>query len=89
MLAVADLGRTASHYYITHETIDMYNRGMQPWINEAQALKLVSESAEFAQVKVRDEDMKEMDKLEKDACQLEVHCTVHIPYLLSDCWTRY
>ena len=41
-------------------------------MTEAEVFDLVACSEEFEQVKVRDEDMKEMDKLKANACRVDV-----------------
>ena len=48
-----DLGRTASHYYIKYASIGTFNELLKPYMNEGQALAMVSKSEEFEQVKVR------------------------------------
>ncbi len=48
-----DLGRTASHYYIKYASIEIFNNLLKPYMNEGQALAMVSKSEEFEQVKVR------------------------------------
>ena len=54
MLAITDLGRVASHYYLRHETVEMYNTELdtsrENGMDEAMALGIVSRSQEFAQV---------------------------------------
>ena len=48
-----DLGRTASHYYIKYASIETFNELLKPYMNEGQAMAMVSKSEEFEQVKVR------------------------------------
>ena len=48
-----DLGRTASHYYIKYASMEIFNELLKPYMNEGQALAMVSKSEEFEQVKVR------------------------------------
>ena len=54
MLAITDLGRVASHYYLRHETVEMYNTELdtsrENGMDEGMALGIVSRSQEFAQV---------------------------------------
>ena len=47
-----DLGRTASHFYINHESIEHYNEKIKPTMDVGEVIKMISESSEFKQVKV-------------------------------------
>ncbi|KAJ1427305.1 Sec63 Brl domain-containing protein, partial [Ochromonadaceae sp. CCMP2298] len=66
-LAVTDLGRIASHYYITHGTIEAFNNMLQPHLSDPDALHVLCSSAEFDQLKVRPEELVEMDGMKKHA----------------------
>jgi len=70
-LAVTDLGRTASHFYITHVSVDTFNRMLGPHLSDSAALAVLCHANEFDNVKVRPEELIEMDKLRK-WCPLEV-----------------
>lgn len=50
-LAVTDLGRAASHFYITHESVFRFNGAMMPTLSDAAALNTVCLASEFDQVK--------------------------------------
>lgn len=52
-LAVTDLGRAASHFYISHESVFRFNGAMMPTLSDAAALNTVCLASEFDQVKVR------------------------------------
>ncbi|CAM9996675.1 unnamed protein product, partial [Hapterophycus canaliculatus] len=52
-LAVTDLGRAASHFYISHESVFRFNGAMMPTLPDAAAVNLVCLASEFDQVKVR------------------------------------
>ena len=52
-LAVTDLGRAASHFYINHESVFRFNGAMMPTLSDAAALNTVCLASEFDQVKVR------------------------------------
>jgi len=45
-----DLGRTASHYYIHHESIETYNAMITPIMKDCDILNLIAHSREFEQV---------------------------------------
>lgn len=51
-LAVTDLGRAASHFYISHESVFRFNDAMMPTLPDAAAVNLVCLASEFDQVKV-------------------------------------
>ncbi|CAM9532103.1 unnamed protein product, partial [Discosporangium mesarthrocarpum] len=70
-LSVADLGRVASHFYISHESVYRFNKAMRANLPDAVALNTVCLASEFDQVKVRPEELGEMDMLRK-ICPLEV-----------------
>ena len=72
-LAVTDLGRVASHYYIHNDSIETFNTvtdgyataGVEPGYPEV--LDLISQADEFRNVKVRDEELGELDALKSGA----------------------
>ncbi|XP_068188978.1 activating signal cointegrator 1 complex subunit 3 isoform X2 [Antennarius striatus] len=65
-----DLGRTASHYYIRYNTIETFNELFTPQRTDADILGIVSKAEEFEQLKVRDEELEELDHLLCEYCQL-------------------
>jgi activating signal cointegrator complex subunit 3 len=66
-LAATDLGRIASHYYLKHSTIESFNRMLSPHLSLTESLHLLTSAAEFDQLKVRPEELSELDELKK-AC---------------------
>ena len=75
-MAVTDLGRVASHYYVVCESVDTFNRMMDKGglgvgggrrATFEDALQLVCHAHEFEQVKVRDEELGELDFLKGEA----------------------
>lgn len=64
-LGVTDLGRIASHYYIKHGTIEAFNNMLTPHLSDPDALHVLCSSAEFDQLKVRPEELVELDGLKK------------------------
>lgn len=70
-LNATDLGRTASHYYIKYDTIEVTNLRLKESMNDKQILSMISECSEFTQIKVRDDEIQELDHLH-DACVLPV-----------------
>ncbi|XP_055607496.1 activating signal cointegrator 1 complex subunit 3 [Uranotaenia lowii] len=71
-LNVTDLGRTASHFYIKYDTVEVFNDLMKPIMNEADILAMMSNAQEFEQLKVRDDEMDELDELTRICCELPV-----------------
>ncbi|MCJ8728529.1 hypothetical protein PDJAM_G00005490 [Pangasius djambal] len=68
--ASTDLGRTASHYYIKYNTIETFNDLFNAQKTEADILSIVSKAEEFEQVKVRDEELEELEQLLCSFCEL-------------------
>ncbi len=77
-LAVTDLGRVASHFYIRAESVarfnEMLSRNHSPY--EADLLDIICNAQEFENVQVRAEELEEMDKLKKESCPLRVKSPV-------------
>ncbi|NWU99063.1 ASCC3 protein, partial [Upupa epops] len=65
-----DLGRTASHYYIKYNTIETFNELFDAHKTEGDILAIVSKAEEFEQIKVRKEEIEELDSLLTDFCEL-------------------
>ncbi|KAK9919282.1 hypothetical protein M0R45_027889 [Rubus argutus] len=60
---VTDLGRIASHYYVTHGTISTYNEHLKPTMGDIELYRLFSLSEEFKYVTVRQNEKMELVKL--------------------------
>ena len=60
---MTDLGRIASHYYITYHTIATYNEHLKPTMGEIELLRLFALSEEFKYLIVREEEKLELAKL--------------------------
>ena len=60
---VTDLGRVASHYYITHDTIMTYNDHLKQYMTDIEIFRLFSLSSEFTNVIVRQEEKQELEKM--------------------------
>ncbi|XP_030371420.1 activating signal cointegrator 1 complex subunit 3 [Scaptodrosophila lebanonensis] len=68
---ITDLGRTASHFYIKYDTVEIFNELMKPFMNEAEILAMISQAQEFQQLKVRDDELEELDDLRRSYCKLK------------------
>lgn len=62
-MQVTDLGRIASHYYVTHHTIATYNEHLKPTMGDIELLRLFALSDEFKYIIVREEEKLELAKL--------------------------
>lgn len=60
---VTDLGRIASHYYVTYTTIATFNEHLKPTMGEIELLRLFSLADEFKYLIVREEEKLELAKL--------------------------
>ncbi|KAK4052108.1 putative steryl acetyl hydrolase mug81 [Microbotryomycetes sp. JL201] len=71
-LEPTDLGRVAAKYYIKNGSIEIYNAQMRPSMSEADVLKLISASTEFAQIVVRDTEEQELRVLMETVAPCQV-----------------
>ena len=62
-LQSTELGRIASHYYITHGSMDTYNNLILPGITTIELFRVFSLSAEFKFIPVRQDEKVELAKL--------------------------
>lgn len=53
-LQVTDLGRIASHFYVTHDSIQTYNQLLKPTLSEIELFRVFSLSSEFRNIAVRE-----------------------------------
>ena len=58
-----ELGRVASHYYLSHSSIATYNEHLKPTMTDIELFRLFSLSGEFKHVGVREEEKVELAKL--------------------------
>lgn len=63
LLQPTDIGRIASHYYIPHQSIAIYNEHLKSTTGEIELLRVFSLSKEFANLAVRQEEKLELEKL--------------------------
>ncbi|KAL8243569.1 hypothetical protein R6Q59_009827 [Mikania micrantha] len=62
-LQATDLGRIASHYYITHNSMLTYSRHLQPAISTIELFRIFALSDEFKYIPVRQDEKLELAKL--------------------------
>ncbi|XKL59609.1 hypothetical protein PGB90_000625 [Kerria lacca] len=62
-LQSTELGRIASHYYCTHETMSTYDQLLKPTLSRIELFRVFSLSSEFKNITVREEEKLELQKL--------------------------
>lgn len=60
---MTELGRIASHFYCTHQTMMTYNQLLKPTLSEIELFRVFSLSGEFRNITVREEEKLELQKL--------------------------
>lgn len=80
-LSVTDLGRTAAHYYIQAESVATFNEKLRGFdsLSDGQLAHLICCATEFENVKIRQEELNELDALAKNSCPLPVKVPIHDP----------
>ena len=68
LLSIKDLGRIASNYYISCNTVEVFNTILQPRMTEADVLFALSMSSEFENIVSRPEEGFELKKLADKSC---------------------
>eukprot|EP00189_Rhodosorus_marinus_P000412 CAMPEP_0113954824 /NCGR_PEP_ID=MMETSP0011_2-20120614/863_1 /TAXON_ID=101924 /ORGANISM="Rhodosorus marinus" /LENGTH=2024 /DNA_ID=CAMNT_0000964187 /DNA_START=187 /DNA_END=6261 /DNA_ORIENTATION=- /assembly_acc=CAM_ASM_000156 len=71
-LAPTELGRVASHFYVSHGTISSWNENLHGDSKESDVLLAVANASEFEQVRPREEEMEELTSLVRHACEVSV-----------------
>ncbi|XP_025099015.1 LOW QUALITY PROTEIN: activating signal cointegrator 1 complex subunit 3-like [Pomacea canaliculata] len=67
-----DTGRIASHFYIKYDTVEVINENFKAMMTEGDIFSLVSHAQEFDQIKVREDEMEELDLLTEAGCEMRV-----------------
>ncbi|KAF2397611.1 putative pre-mRNA splicing helicase [Trichodelitschia bisporula] len=62
-LQTTELGRIASHYYITHNSMAVYNQHIQPSISQIELFRIFALSDEFKYIPVRQDEKLEIAKM--------------------------
>lgn len=60
---VTDLGKVASHYYISHQSMAVFNEYLKPNMSDIELFRVFSLSSEFKHMSVREEEKVELAKL--------------------------
>uniref|UniRef100_A0A0K0FM75 U5 small nuclear ribonucleoprotein 200 kDa helicase n=1 Tax=Strongyloides venezuelensis TaxID=75913 RepID=A0A0K0FM75_STRVS len=80
-MSPTDLGRIASNFYVSSETMEIFlaerhmeNVTLEPQMTEGQILSLLSEAAEFTSLKIRDDDIEDLQNIKRTACKFKAKC---------------
>jgi len=63
VLQATDLGRVASHFYITHKTMNCFNSFLKPTTSDIELFRIFALADEFKYLVVREEEKLELQKL--------------------------
>ncbi|VDM59111.1 unnamed protein product [Angiostrongylus costaricensis] len=63
LIQATELGRIASHYYCSFESMQTYNQLLKPTATEIDLFRIFSLSSEFKNIAVREEEKLELQKL--------------------------
>eukprot|EP01132_Coremiostelium_polycephalum_P004723 gene4723-5897_t len=69
--SVIELGRIASHYYIKHPSIETFNECLSDTLLEEQIFNVLSQSSEFENINLREEELTELGQLAESSCFYE------------------
>ncbi|RKP18260.1 Sec63-domain-containing protein, partial [Rozella allomycis CSF55] len=61
--SVTELGRIASHYYISYSSMEVYNQHLKPTMGDIDIFRVFSLSKEFKYIPIRPEEKLELNKL--------------------------
>ncbi len=62
-LSATELGRVASYYYITYQSMSVYNENLKPSLTDIELFRVFSLSSEFKYMSVREEEKLEIASL--------------------------
>jgi replicative superfamily II helicase len=66
-MRIRNVGRLASLFYLKYETVEHFGRLMKPQMTEEQVLAMICECSEFETIKIREEEMNELEELASTA----------------------
>ncbi|OWB77554.1 hypothetical protein B5S32_g1724 [[Candida] boidinii] len=58
-----ELGKIASYYYISYDSMRLYNKHIKPFMTEIDIFRLFAQSGEFKYIPIREEEKPEIEKL--------------------------
>ena len=86
------LGRIASHYYIKHASIAIYNEHIRSNIGLIDLFRIFSLSAEFKYIPIRDSEKAELEKNRKENPKISeqfADLKRSLSTITEDEWSRY
>eukprot|EP00916_Digyalum_oweni_P005755 GHVL01009972.1.p1 GENE.GHVL01009972.1~~GHVL01009972.1.p1 ORF type:complete len:1298 (-),score=239.47 GHVL01009972.1:4009-7524(-) len=69
---ITELGRIASRYYIDWETIEMFQKSLRRGLSDSGVLKTFACAKEFENLKLRDDEVDELERLKRDSRVVKV-----------------
>lgn len=63
VLSATELGRVASHYYLSYQTVATFHEHLKPTMSDIELFRVLSLSGEFKYMTVREEEKVELTKL--------------------------
>lgn len=63
LIRSTELGRIASHYYLTHQSMLIYSQNLRPTMDEIDLLRIFAMSSEFKMIPIRAEEKIELNSL--------------------------
>ena len=69
---ITELGRIASHFYLQNSSIETYNERLKEHMSMPELLEMISLSSEFENIKAREDEVLELERLGRKACNVDV-----------------
>lgn len=92
-MRIRNVGRLSSLFYLKYETIEHFGRSMNPQMTEEQLLAMICECSEFETIKIREEEMDELEEMAAEAVMTvkgDLACPgAKVSLLLQSYITRY
>ncbi|KAF5297298.1 hypothetical protein FQA39_LY12137 [Lamprigera yunnana] len=73
------LGRTASYFYITVETVENFNSRINSFMSESNIIQMMCSASEFNDMQVRPDELEDLDGLLDTYCEFQVSVGVENP----------
>ena len=69
---ITELGRIASLYYLKHSSVSLYNEKLKPHMSGADVIEMISQSSEFENINVREDELDELGDMVRQGCPIDV-----------------
>ncbi|PJF19335.1 hypothetical protein PSACC_00855 [Paramicrosporidium saccamoebae] len=67
IIRIRDVGRIASAFYLGRDTVEIFGKSLRPGLTEEEILAIASTATEFHHLRVREEELRELDLLRDGA----------------------